>query len=130
MGESYERQNPYTEQPVHRWFSGLLDLDRAVGDALGHPHDGIEAYDASRLKVSKYIYEKILKLYVEYRSEKWFSNIPPSKQQIKDSFDLMAPCVDDSLGWDEVRVLPGFIRKNIAVRFRNSWMPRLDCARP
>ena len=92
-------------------FAGLLDLDRAVGDALGYQCDDVEAYDVSRLNVSKYIYGKILDAYVEYRSENWFSSVAPSKEQIKDSFDLMAPCVDASLGRNEVRVLPGFIRR-------------------
>ena len=92
-------------------FAGLLDLDRAVGDALGYQRDEVEAYDASRLKVSRYIYEKIFDAYVEYRGENWLSSTAPSKGQIKDSFDLMAPCVDDSLGRNEVRVLPGFIRR-------------------
>lgn len=61
--------------------------------------------------MSKCIYEKILDAYVEYRGENWPSSVAPGKEQIKDSFDLMTPCVDDSLGRNEVRVLPGFIRR-------------------
>mgnify|MGYP000209967582 FL=1 len=61
--------------------------------------------------MSKCIYENILDAYVEYRGENWLSSVAPNKEQIKDSFDLMAPCVDDSLGRNEVRVLTGFIRR-------------------
>ena len=36
-------------------FEGLLDLDRAVADALGCQDSDIQAYDVSSLDVSRYI---------------------------------------------------------------------------
>lgn len=62
-------------------FEGLLDLDRAVADALGCQDSDIQAYDVSSLDVSRYIYERI----IEYRTENWLSSTAPSMEQIKDS---------------------------------------------
>ena len=72
-------------------FEGLLDLDRAVADALGCQDSDIQAYDVSSLDVSRYIYERILDAYIEYRTENWLSSTAPSMEQIKDSYALMAP---------------------------------------
>lgn len=91
-------------------FEGLLDLDRAVADALGCQDSDIQAYDVSSLDVSRYIYERILDAYIEYRTENWLSSTAPSMEQIKDSYALMAPRIDDTLARNEVRVRPGFIR--------------------